>query len=281
MPSGIRRSFFSANGVPKTRSNGWERILIFSDTHSVFLDKRAWHVFLKVCKDYRPDRVIGNGDILDCMGISEHANKIGAYFPEVLADYSFDYELDMTYNEILKPLRAAIGDGALLELRLGNHEMRFLRPNRANAKALAEIHETCIRRKTTQLEDLMRLDKVGATLSYNGADVLYNTFTLIHGVKTNAGAAKANLMRYGSGTSGHSHRGNVACQKMRGVQAVWVESMCLRSIEQIEYLPHGDSPDWVQGFLSLTINRDTGKFFCKQHYIIKAECEFNGKIYGA
>lgn len=197
------------------KADAWERILIFSETHSVFLDRKAWKVFLDVCADYKPDRVIGNGDILDCTSISEHVSRVEMYWPEVLQDYSFDYELDFTFNEILKPLRKAIGK-AKLELSLGNHEMRFLRPNRANAKALAEIHEVCVKRRATHLEDLMKLDKVGATLSYNGIDKLYGTFQIIHGVKTSPTAAKQNLERYGSGTSGHSHRANSFTKVMNG-----------------------------------------------------------------
>lgn len=267
--------------MAQPKSNGWERILIFSDTHSVFLDRKAWNVFLKVCEDYKPDRVIGNGDIIDCVGISEHANKLSSHSPEVIDEFPFAYELDFTRKEILEPLRRAVGPKCKIELRLGNHEMRFIRPNRANATALSDILDTCVKRRATRLEDLLRLDspKIRATLSYNASDTLYGTFTIIHGVKTNAGAAKANLLRYGSGTSGHSHRGNVAGQKMRGMQAGWWESCCLRKIENVEYLPHGDSPDWVQGFLSLTINKRTGKFFCKQHLIINGETEFNGKLY--
>lgn len=233
---------------------------------------------MNVCKEFRPHRVIGNGDILDCTSISDHASKIKHFNPDVLQEYSFDYELDFTFNEILKPLRKAIGKDAKLQLRLGNHSIRFLRPNRANATALAEIHETCVKRRATHLEDLMQLDKVGATLSYNGVDTLYGTYHLIHGVKTSAGAAKANLLRYGSGTSGHSHRGNVATQKMQGTQAGWWESCCLRTIKNVEYLPHGDDPDWVQGFVSLLINPNTGKFFCNNHFIIKGECAFGGQI---
>lgn len=126
-----------------------------------------------------------------------------------------------------------------------------------------------------------RRPKIRATLSYNAVDVLYGTFTLIHGVKTNAGAAKANLLRYGCGSSGHSHRGNVAGQRMKGIPAEWYESCCLRTIDNVEYLPHGDSPDWVQGFLSLTIKKATGKFFCKKHLIINGECEFNGQLFSA
>lgn len=267
----LTSSLFMAN-------SDWERILIFSDTHSIFLDKKAWRCFLQVCADYKPDRVIGNGDILDCTGISEHASKVEMYFPEHMEDYSFAYELDFTYEEILKPLRKAIGK-AKLQLRLGNHEMRFLRPNRANAKALAEIHEVCVTRKATQLEDLMKLDKVGATLSYNSVDVLYGTFTLIHGVKTGAGAAKANLLRYGSGCAGHDHRANCWTQILQGKLQGWWTSGCLRKCENVEYLPHGDKPDWANAFLSLVINKKTGKYFCKCHFIIDGVCEFNGKLY--
>lgn len=260
-------------------SDGWERILIASDLHSVFLDKRCWDIFLQVCRDYQPDRVILNGDTLDCTSISEHVRKIEAHSPEVLEDYSFGYELDFTYDHILKPLRKAVGKGKI-QLRLGNHSIRFLRPNRANAHALAEIHETCVKRRATQLEDLMKLDKVGASLSYNAVDVLYGTFTLIHGVKTGGGAAKANLLRYGSGTSGHSHRANSFTQVMHNQLQGWWESCCLRTIKNVEYLPHGDQPDWANGFLSLTINKQ-GTFFCKTHLIVGYKCEFNGKIYSA
>lgn len=265
------------------KSDHWERLLIFSDTHSVFLDRKAWKVFLQVCEDYKPDRVIGNGDIIDCVGISEHAHKLSSHNPELVDDFPFAYELDFTRKEILEPLRKAVGPKCKIELRLGNHEMRFIRPNRANATALADILDTCVKRRATRLEDLLRLDspKIKATLSYSASDTLYGTFTIIHGVKTNAGAAKANLLRYGSGTSGHSHRANSHTQVMQGKLQGWFESGTMRTIKNIEYLPHGDQADWANAFLSLTINRNTGTFFCKTHYIISGTCEYNGKLYKA
>lgn len=263
----------------KRITDGWERVLIFSDCHSTFLNRTAWKIFLQVCETYRPDRVIGNGDTLDCSSISDHVHKVSLYNPEVLADYSFAYELDFTYSEILKPLRKAIGPKAKFQLRLGNHSMRFLRPNRANATALSEIIEVCTKRGATRLEDLMKLDKVDATLSYNGVDVLYRTFTLIHGVKTGPGAAKANLLRYGSGSSGHDHRANSFTQVMQGTLQGWWTSGCMRTIDKIEYLPHGDKPDWANAFVSLVIHRNTGHFFAKTHFIIDGKCEFNGQVY--
>jgi hypothetical protein len=263
------------------KSDTWERILIFSDTHSVFLDKPSWKVFLKICEYHKPDRVIGNGDILDCTSISDHVERVNFFHPEIMEDYSFDYELDFTFEEILKPLRKAIGKDAKLQLRLGNHSIRFLQPNRGNAKALAQIHETCIRRKATQLEDLLRLDQVGATLSYKGVDTLYGTFSIIHGVKTGQYAAKGNLLRYGSGCSGHDHRANSFTQILQGKLQGWYTSGCMRTTKDVEYLPHGDLPDWANAFLSLTINRKTGLFFCKTHMIINGTCDFNGQLFQA
>ena len=267
--------------------NDWEHVLIFSDCHSVFLDRKAWKVFLQVVEDCRAagklDRCIGNGDILDCVGISDHAHKVNMLNPDIFDDYPFAYELDMTRVEILEPLRKAMGPKAKLELRLGNHEARFLRPNRANAKALAEILDTCARRGETQLERLMKLHKptINATLSYNAIDTLYNTFHLIHGVKTGPGAAKQNLMRYGSGCSGHDHRANSFTQILQGKLQGWWTSGCMRTTKNIEYLPHGDLADWANAFLSLVINRKTGHFFCQTHFIIDGKCEYGGKIYAA
>jgi hypothetical protein len=261
------------------KTDQWERILIASDLHANFLCKKTWKTFLGVCTENPFDRVILNGDTLDCTSISTHASKIDLLNPDVLKDYSFDCELELTIQEILKPLRKAIGK-AKIDLRLGNHEMRFMQPQRLNAGALGEIIETCNKRRATRLEDLLQLDKFGARLSYNAVDVLYGTYTLIHGVKTAANAAKANLSKYGSGSSGHSHRFNSHRQLMHGTVQGWQESGCMRTFKKgVEYLPHGDIPDWANGFLSLTINKNTGKFFCTPHDIISGETEFNGTIY--
>lgn len=265
------------------KETDWERILIFSDVHSVFVDSKAWKVFLQVATEHKWDQVISNGDLLDCVGISEHANKLALHSPEVIDDFPFGYEIDFTRTQLLEPLRKAMGPKAKLMLRLGNHEWRFLRPNRANAKALSEILDTCVRRGQTTLEGLLKLHKpnINATLSYNAMDTLFGSFTLIHGVKTGPGAAKANLMRYGSGCSGHDHRANSHTQIIQGKLQGWWTSGCLRKTKNIEYLPHGDLADWAQAFLTLTINRKNGHFFCTPHFIIDGRCEFNGTIYSA
>jgi hypothetical protein len=42
-----------------------------------------------------------------------------------------------------------------------------------------------------------------------------------------------------------------------------------------------DKPDWTNGFLSLTINKNTRVFFCKTHLIVNGQCKFGGRIYSA
>lgn len=249
----------------------------------MFLDRRAWKIFLQACELYKPDRVIGNGDIIDCVGISEHAHKLNHLSPGTIEEYPFEYELDFTVEEILKPLRKAVGRNSKILLRLGNHEMRFLRPNRANAKAVSDILDTMVKRGQTTLEGLLKLSSpnINATLSYNGVDTLYGTFNIIHGVKTSPTAAKQNLQRYGSGTSGHSHRANGWVQILNGELAGWQESGCLRTTKNIEYLTHGEQPDWCNAFQSLRINKKTGKFFLQTHKIIGGECDFNGVLLSA
>lgn len=251
--------------------------------HSVFVCRKSWKILLQVIETWRPDRVISNGDLLDCVGISEHATKMNHLNPGIVDEYPFGYELDMTRVELLEPLRKAMGKDAKLMLRLGNHCIRFLKPNRANAKALGDILDTCVKRKETTLEGLLKLSspKINAHLSYNGVDTLYNSFTLVHGVKTSPTAAKQNLMKYGSGTSGHTHRSNSWTQTIGGKLQGWYESGCMRTIKDIEYLPHGEQPEWANSFLSLVINRNTGTYFCKTHHIISGKCEFNGEVFSA
>jgi uncharacterized protein (TIGR03067 family) len=45
-------------------------------------------------------------------------------------------------------------------------------------------------------------------------------------------------------------------------------------------LPHGDSPDWCNGFHPLFI-RPTGVFFCTPHFFVGRPCEFIGVIASA
>lgn len=244
------------------------------------MDPKAYGCFLAVASEGGFDQVILNGDVADFSQISSHAKKIGAFQREYQDEISLVEEIHWIKSQILAPLRKAVGKTPIL-MRLGNHETRFLSIAENNPTALAELLKAMRKLKSLYLEEVLQLDKYGIKLSYRAKDVLYGTFSLIHGVKSSQGVAKANLLRYGSGTSGHSHRMNAFTQVMHGKLQGWWESGCLRTTQNVEYLPMGDQPDWASGFLTLTINRNNGHFFCTPHFIIDGQCEFNGQIISA
>lgn len=262
------------------KGNDWQRVLICSDIHGVFCDFKAFSLLLQVASSFPFDACIVNGDFADFPTISDHSKKIELLRPELLEEeqYGLDAELTLVENHIIKPLRKALGKKSKLTLRIGNHEFRLLHPNRSNAGAVAEILAVQNRRKEQRLEGLLHLSKYDAKLSYNAQDRLFGSFTLIHGDKTSQNAAKANLLKYGSGTSGHSHRGNCFTQVLMGKIHGWWESCCLRTVDSIEYLPFGVRPDWVQGFLTLWINK-SGHFFCTPHFIIDGKCVVDGQLF--
>lgn len=255
----------------------WVDVLIGSDTHGHYLDLPSYRCFLGVASEFAWDRCILNGDVADFSQLSSHVRKVGAFQREFVDDVSLPEELHFIRSHILAPLRKAL-DKTPIMMRLGNHDSRWLSIAENNPTALAELVKSMRKAKSLYLEDALDLDRYRIQLSYNAIDVLYGTFTVIHGVKCSPGVAKANLLRYGSGTSGHSHRMNCWTQVMHGKLQGWWESGCLRKTTNVEYLPMGDKPDWANGYLTLKINKETGEFFCTPHFIINGKTEFNGQV---
>lgn len=257
--------------------NTFQRYAIISDTHSIFLDEKAFDIFLSIYKENDFTHLIINGDLLDFPTLSEHKQKIARLRPEVLDTYCLEDEIDYVKEVILDPLHR-LKPSVKIMVRLGNHEERFINPTKDNARALSEILAVSRWSKSTQLEDILELKKFNAFLSYNGIDRIHNTFSLIHGVKTSEGTARANLKKYGCGTSGHSHRANSYLEShLEGVRGWW-ESGCLRTLRDIEYLPRGEIPNWQQAFLTLAI-RPSGWFSCQTHLIVDHKCLFSGVLY--
>ena len=213
----------------------------------------------------------------DFSQLSTHEKKIAGLKNDFLDEFSLEEEIFTIQNEILAPLRQAVGKKTKIKLRLGNHDIRWMRIAESNLKALGEMLKSMRANRSLELEDVLKLDKFGIQMSYRPVDVLYDQFTLTHGVKTNKMVAKQNLLRYGSGTSGHTHRMGTWTEVMHGKLQSWNESGCLRMIDNVEYLPIGDRPHWCHGFLELTINAE--RFFCSPHIIVKGQTDFHGQIF--
>lgn len=264
----------------KGKSDGWLRCLIASDLHGCYLDRKAYGVFLGVCKSFPWDRVYLNGDVCDFTQLSSHDKKVGKYQREFQDDFGLEEEIQFIKHEIFAPLRKAVGPKTKIIMRLGNHDSRYLSIAENNPSALAELLKTMKKHQSIHLEDILSLDKFKIELSYNAEDTLFNSFTLVHGVKTSKNVAKQNLASYGSGTSGHSHRMGCYTETQRGTVQGWWESGCLRTTKNIEYLPFGARVDWSQGFLELHIH-PSGEFHCIPHFIINGKTVFHGQVIAA
>ena len=257
--------------------HNFDRYAIISDLHSLFLDEKAFGIFLNIYKENHFTHLIINGDICDFPTLSEHKQRIAQLRPDLLDTYSLEDEIDYAKEAILAPLHR-IKPNVKIMVRLGNHEERFINPSKENARALSEILTVSRWTKSTQLEDILELKKFNAFLSYNGVDRIHNTFSLIHGVSTQESASRLNLKKYGCGTSGHSHRANSYLESYIGGVRGWWESGCFRTLRDIEYLPRGEIPNWQQAFLTLAI-RPSGWFSCQTHLIVDHKCLFNGVLY--
>lgn len=255
------------------------RVLVASDLHGCYLDRKAFDVFLGVATERPWDLCVLNGDVLDFSQLMSHERKVGAYQREFMEDISLDEEIFITQSELFHPLRKALKDTKIM-MRLGNHETRYLSVVESNSKALSELLRSYKRTRSVHLEDALNLQKYKIDLSYNPVDII-GGFTFVHGVKTSKNVAKANLMAYGSGTSGHSHRLGCYTEVQKGKVAGWWESGCLRTTKNVEYLPFGAVTDWSQGYLEVHISKKTGHFFCIPHFIIDYQTIHDGVLYAA
>lgn len=269
----------------RASTDGWLHALICSDLHGPFLDRKAYAVFLQACEaGFRGepwDQVIANGDVCDFSQIAKHDKKIRMIGREYQQEVSLDEELNIVREEIFRPMRKALGRTTKIMMRLGNHEDRFQNVVETNADAVSKMLKTMRRYHSLYLEDLLDLDRYQVSLSYKPIEVLFGTFTVIHGVKSSKNVAAQNLRRFGSGTSGHSHRMGTFTEVMHGKIQGWNESGCLRTIHNVEYLPFSDRPDWSLGFLELHIHKQTGAFHCIPHFIIDYRTWFNGQLLSA
>ena len=249
----------------KNKHDTFYKIAIISDIHSQFVDPRAFDLFLNIYKDNKFDQLIINGDLCDFPTISSFAHRIETFNPHIVKHYDLDEELDFIENYILRPLHKTKPKVPIM-IRLGNHEKRFVRPIKSNINAIAEILETSRRRNATRLEDLLHLDKYNATLSYKIVDILFDKFAVTHGTALNKYRCERYIQEYlMSGCSSHSHQG-LKFEKTTHIGHIeWVETFCLRTIKNIEYMEEGVIPNWSQGFVDIYFEEGKKEPHIRQH----------------
>jgi len=259
-------------GRPRLGNGEYEKHLILSDIHSVFMDERAFSVALQVWAEGDFSSLTLNGDVLDGTAISSHKRKLGV-------GVNFTDELDFTYEKILKPLRDAKPNQTIL-YRYGNHDERAEKLY-TEPYVMEQYLVAARNRNTTDLAQMLRLPELGITMSKNDVDVLScrgRKFHLLHGYKTNKTRCENYLRDYGSGTSGHTHRFEKAERQTYYGKEIWLESGCLRTIDRVEYMA---SPfaGWTHGFVTVWFDKAYGQMYARQHEIVDYRAEYNGTLF--
>lgn len=245
------------------KKKGQFSVMIASDIHFPFEDKKAVNIFMQVASEYQPEFLVLMGDIIDVYELS-------SYSKNPLRSHNLKYEIDST-KEFFKTLRAALPKTRILFMA-GNHEARFSKYIASRAPELASL-------EILNTKSILELDKFD--IEYIKGDLKIGDMVFIHGsyVASHAGGtARKNLDNMGiSNICGHIHRVGVVHKTTWEKEYVAIENGTLASRSQ-EYLG-GNIPNWQQSFTVLNYMDD--EFWYEIVHIKSGKAFFRGKFYKA
>jgi hypothetical protein len=250
-------------------TTGWEMTVVFGDAHVPFHDPVALGLVYQFIEDTQPDRVVINGDFLDCYKIS-HFSK------DPLRGDSFAAEL-ATGRDLLYRLRDLAPDAEIVYI-CGNHEHRLHRYIIDNAGELRGLEGLTI-------QEQLHLDKLGIDWVACNADKFIDTsirmgellighFDLAH--MHSGYTAKALLDKYGlSVIQGHVHSMGVSNKTLADGPIMAWEGGCLCNLA-----PHYCRPaKWVHGFAVVNRELDGSFFHVQPVLILDGRFFFGGRLW--
>ncbi|MGV9141317.1 MAG: metallophosphoesterase family protein [Promethearchaeota archaeon] len=246
--------------------------LVISDLHVPYHDDSAVNCMFKYAKDYKPTRVVINGDLIDFYSLSDFDKC-----PE-----RKDNITDEIYKsrEFLSKLRKVVGKDARIDFLHGNHENRlqkYMWRNRElygldslELKNLLDLKKYNIKEVQADRDywsKLMGEVKVGDTTIMHGDGRLNRARS-----SANPGYSAFNTMRNRIGESviiGHTHRMAQVYNLIGNKSQVGIEGGCLCQHTR---------ENWQQGFVTFESYR--GKSFnYRLHPINSGKLVENGKVY--
>lgn len=239
------------------------RALILSDVHIPYHDHGALAVAMEFAKDYRPDVIVLNGDILDGHNVSSHPREKHGVI-------TFEDEL-AECRQFLRVLRHQ-HPKAVIYYTMGNHEdrlQRFLTNQAADLSSLPELSLDVLldmAALSIQFVDARQKVKVGPVEVFHG--------TIIR--KDGGNSARATMMkRGGSVLMGHTHRLAVVRHTNKHGVAVAVENGHLSDADPT----WTQDPDWQHGFTTIEAACDQAQV--RQHLIVGGVLVVDGLRYAA
>lgn len=247
-----------------------KKTLVVSDIHVPFNDIAATKAFFAFAKDFAPDELILNGDILDLAACSGHgdADATDRVNKELIAGAAF---LDELQDRLPAKCRVHYNEG--------NHETRLTRYVKKNASSLLDVKEL-------SLPYLLTLkDRKISWLPYSGDNMYFITKKLgvTHGFAHGTNYTRATLRKLGvSCIVGHAHRPEYSTEPVvdhRGqhIRGCW-GSGCLVPVQHISYMTQPSG--WSQGWTVVYSDEKTGDFSVYPINLANGHVFWNGKVYG-
>lgn len=246
-----------------------ETTVVFGDVHGVYYDKKAWNILLQVIYDIKPDRVVINGDFMDCYSISNFDK-----------DPSRDFNLQDEYeqaNKLLDELQRVCPKGCKIIFIFGNHEARQRRNIWKNTPEYDCIPELTIEGKLHLEERGIEFVKPkGKDAYYQLGKIKIGHFNKVS--QDSAATEKWLVNKYGCCLiQSHTHRLGKFYKTIDGDTVVGVGAGCLCDLNP-EYV---SDPNWAQGFVVIDKIKNNKWFQIQDVPIINHTTLFNGKLYSA
>lgn len=240
-----------------------EKILIVPDVHFPFEDKKAWALFLKAGKEFKPDHVVILGDFIDCYSVSSHSKH-----PERALKLKEEVEATK------KGLDQVIALGAKNNVFIaGNHcdrLERYLRdkaPELYNYISIPEILELKKKGfKYTPYKDSYKLGKMN--------------FTHDTGVAGKFAHYKALETFQHNVIIGHTHRIGYAVEgNAQGERHVTAQLGWLGNVDDIDYMHKVSAQKaWSHGFGIAYLDKATDNVHVVPVPIVNGSCLVEGKL---
>ena len=249
-----------------------EQTLVIGDIHFPYQDKRAIKLILNWIKEYRPNKIILNGDIIDFDQFARFPTPV-----KRLVELPKDIK---TAQSFFAAIRRYVPTAEIIYL-VGNHERRFEASLITENKALQAMGVLDNLFTVEQILDLKKYNitywnktKYGKESYFEYKDFLIGHFLNVR--KDGAYTAKALADRFCKNIiQGHVHRGGAHFRKIWNKNVHTYEGFCLCDMSPKYIL----KPNWQQGFMVLTSEVGKNKVFVRPIFINNYEFEFDSKIY--
>lgn len=243
-----------------------EPLLVVSDCHIPYHDKRAFELMLKAAADLKPKHIYIIGDFMDFYSVSDHSKD-----PNRALNLGKEVDAGHVALDRLDALGAAhrtyIG---------GNHEDRLTRYLQNKAPELFNI---------VSIPDLLHLRKRGWKYVPYKDDCQLGKLNFTHDVGVAGRMALFQCLDtyQHSIVTGHSHRlGYIVEGNAKGEHKLSAQFGWLGDAKAVDYMAKAKvNKNWALGFGIGYYNPPTGVVYMTPVPIVKYTCVVGGKLYSA